>query len=103
MSRFGEHPEGGVGLLDHDVRETLGSVTKPALILAGSRDVLTPVRAARSIAKLLPDATFRVFPEAGHQLMQERPDEVAEELRALAERVDADEAEAPATARAGTG
>ena len=63
----------GVGLLDHDVRETLGSVTKPALILAGSRDVLTPVRAARSIAKLLPDATFRVLPEAGHQLMQERP------------------------------
>jgi len=93
----------GVGLLDHDVRETLGSVTKPALILAGSRDVLTPVRAARSIAKLLPDATFRVLPEAGHQLMQERPDEVAEELRALAERVDEDEAEAPATARAGTG
>ena len=85
----------GVGLLDHDVRETLGSVTKPALILVGSRDVLTPVRAARSIAKLLPDATFRVLPEAGHQLMQERPDELAEELRALAERVDEDEAEAP--------
>ena len=34
--------------------------------------------------------------------MQERPDELAEELRALAERVDEDEAEAPAVARAGT-
>ena len=52
----------GVGLLDHDVRETLGAVTKPALILAGSRDLLTPVRAARGIAELLPDATFRVLP-----------------------------------------
>ena len=92
----------GVGLLDHDVRETLGSVTKPALILAGARDVLTPVRAARSIAELLPDATFRVLPEAGHQLMQERPDELAEELRALAKRVDEDEAAVPAVARAGT-
>jgi pimeloyl-ACP methyl ester carboxylesterase len=92
----------GVGLLDHDVRETLGSVTKPALILAGSRDVLTPVGAARNIAALLPDATFRVLPEAGHQLMQERPDELAEELRVLAERVDEDEAEEPAVARAGT-
>jgi pimeloyl-ACP methyl ester carboxylesterase len=77
----------GVGLLEHDVRETLGDVTHPALILVGSRDLLTPVRAARAIAELLPEATVRVLSEAGHQLMQERPDEVADELRALAHRV----------------
>jgi pimeloyl-ACP methyl ester carboxylesterase len=85
----------GVGLLDHDVRETLGSLTKPAVILAGSRDVLTPVRAARGIADLLPDAVFRVLPEAGHQLMQERPEELAAELRALERRVAAEEGAVP--------
>jgi pimeloyl-ACP methyl ester carboxylesterase len=81
----------GVGLLDHDVRETLGSVTKPAVIMVGSRDLLTPVRAARGIAQLLPEATFRVFPQAGHQLMQERPAELAAELRALEQRIVEDE------------
>jgi pimeloyl-ACP methyl ester carboxylesterase len=81
----------GVGLLDHDVRETLGELDKPALIMVGSRDVLTPVRSARAIARLLPDAQFRIVPEAGHQLMQERPDEVAAELRALEQRVLAEE------------
>jgi pimeloyl-ACP methyl ester carboxylesterase len=81
----------GVGLLDHDVRETLGDLDKPAAILVGSRDVLTPVRAARAIAELLPEAELQVLPEAGHQLMQERPDEVAAALRALEARVRAEE------------
>jgi pimeloyl-ACP methyl ester carboxylesterase len=91
----------GVGLLDHDVRETLGLVRKPAVIMVGSRDVLTPVRAARRIAELLPDATFRVMPEAGHQLMQERPDELAGELRALERRVAEEERSVLAEAAGG--
>jgi pimeloyl-ACP methyl ester carboxylesterase len=91
----------GVGLLDHDVRDSLSSVTKPALIMVGSRDVLTPVRAARGIAELLPHATFRVFPEAGHQLMQERPDELGDELRELARRVEDEEPAMPARAAGG--
>ncbi|MBV9952634.1 MAG: alpha/beta hydrolase [Acidimicrobiia bacterium] len=86
----------GVGLLDHDVRETLGDLDKPALIMVGSRDVLTPVRSARAIAELLPEAELRVLPEAGHQLMQERPDEVAAELRALERRVLDEQAGVPA-------
>jgi pimeloyl-ACP methyl ester carboxylesterase len=77
----------GVGLLDHDVRETLGSVTQPALIMVGSRDLLTPVRAARNIAELLPKAAFRVVLDAGHQLMQEAPEELAQEIRALDRRL----------------
>jgi pimeloyl-ACP methyl ester carboxylesterase len=81
----------GVGLLDHDVRESLGELKKPALILVGSRDLMTPVRAARGIARVLPDAELRVLPGAGHQLMQERPDEVADELRSLESRVVAEE------------
>jgi pimeloyl-ACP methyl ester carboxylesterase len=91
----------GVGLLDHDVRETLGDLTKPALIVVGSRDVLTPVRAARGIAELLPEAERRVFPDAGHQVMQERPEELAAERRALERRIDLEERAVPVSAAGG--
>lgn len=67
----------GIDLLDHDAREALGATKTPSMILVGSRDLLTPVRAARRIAEFLPKARFEVLPGAGHQLMQERPFEVA--------------------------
>jgi pimeloyl-ACP methyl ester carboxylesterase len=67
----------GIDLLDHDAREALQATKTPSMILVGSRDLLTPVRAARRIAEFLPHARFEVLPRAGHQLMQERPYEVA--------------------------
>lgn len=67
----------GIDLLDHDAREALGATSTPSMILVGSRDLLTPVAAARRIARFLPHARFEVLPGAGHQLMQERPHQVA--------------------------
>lgn len=67
----------GIDLLDHDAREALAATKTPSLVLVGSRDLLTPVFAARRIASFLPYARFEVLPDAGHQLMQERPREVA--------------------------
>ena len=66
-----------IDLLDHDAREALRATKTPSLILVGSRDLLTPVFAAKRIASFLPDASFEVLEGAGHQLMQERPHEVA--------------------------
>ena len=65
-----------IDLLDHDARQALGATRTPSLILVGSRDLLTPVAAARRIAQFLPHARLEVLPRAGHQLMQERPAEV---------------------------
>jgi pimeloyl-ACP methyl ester carboxylesterase len=67
----------GIDLLDHDARQALAATRTPSLVLVGSRDLLTPVAAARRIARLLPSGHLEVFPGAGHQLMLERPDEVA--------------------------
>jgi pimeloyl-ACP methyl ester carboxylesterase len=67
----------GVDLLDHDAREALRATHTPSMVLVGSRDLLTPVFAARRIASFLPYARFEVLAGAGHQLMQERPYEVA--------------------------
>ncbi|NMH97153.1 alpha/beta fold hydrolase [Pseudonocardia acidicola] len=41
-------------------------------VLVGSRDRLTPVRAARRISTALPSASLTIFPEAGHMLPVER-------------------------------
>jgi pimeloyl-ACP methyl ester carboxylesterase len=70
----------GVDLIDHDARRALVGLTTPCLILVGSRDLLTPVYAARRIAKLIPSARLEILPGAGHQLMQERPHEVGQLL-----------------------
>lgn len=79
----------GVDLLAHDATEGLGRVTTPAMILVGSRDLLTPVYAAKRIAKAMPHAELHVLPGAGHQLMQERPEQVAELLRDFAAKLPA--------------
>jgi pimeloyl-ACP methyl ester carboxylesterase len=67
----------GVDLIDHDGRWALEATTIPSLVLVGSRDILTPVRQARKIARLLENSRLEVLPGAGHQLMQERPREVS--------------------------
>ena len=76
-----------IDLLDHDAREALKQTKTPSLILVGSRDLLTPVFAARRIATFLPDAGFEVLEGAGHQLMQERPYEVARLIDEFAARI----------------
>ena len=76
------------GLIEHDARVALRATRTPALVIVGTRDLLTPVPAGRHLAHLLPDAELVVLPRAGHQLMQERPDELAELIDAFAARID---------------
>lgn len=76
------------GLLDHDARDALRATHTPSLVVVGTRDLLTPVPAARHLAHLLPDSDFVVLPKAGHQLMQERPDELAELIDAFVAKLD---------------
>lgn len=72
------------GLLDHDARDALAATRTPSLVVVGTRDLLTPVPSGRHLANLLPDADFVVLARAGHQLMQERPGELAELIWAFA-------------------
>jgi pimeloyl-ACP methyl ester carboxylesterase len=65
-----------IGFLDMDLRPGLRQVRVPALVLAGSHDRLTPVRAARDIAANLGNAELVVIPGAGHTLMLERHAEI---------------------------
>ena len=69
------------GVVGFDVRDRLHEVAVPALVMVGTRDLLTPPSAARVLASGLPGARPLVaFPGAGHMLMLERRHEVADEL-----------------------
>jgi len=83
------------GLLDHDARIALQATATPSLVLVGSRDLLTPVSSARHLAGLLPNTRLVLFPRAGHQLMQERPEGVARAIDDLVAEIErpAEEAE----------
>lgn len=61
----------------YDVRGRLGEIKAPTLVLCGSADVMTPPKYSEMLAREIPDATLRLFEDAGHNLHLERPVEVA--------------------------
>jgi pimeloyl-ACP methyl ester carboxylesterase len=74
-----------LAMAEMDLRPGLGGLDIPATILVGTRDLLTPVRSARSLERAWPQAALRVLPGAGHMLPLERPDDIVEAvLRATA-------------------
>ncbi len=57
-------------------------VTAPAVMILGSRDLMTPVKSGKALAATMPNCRLTVLDGAGHMLMSERPDEVLAVLRA---------------------
>jgi pimeloyl-[acyl-carrier protein] methyl ester esterase len=64
-----------------DVRGLVRSITQPALVIAGDRDTLTPLPAARWLADELPGATLLVVPGAAHAPFLSHPALVLGALR----------------------
>lgn len=58
-------------------------VQSPAVVIAGERDRMSPAKAGRELAALLPHGRIEVLPGAGHMVMAERPDAVLDLLRGL--------------------
>jgi pimeloyl-ACP methyl ester carboxylesterase len=69
-------------LTHYPIRERLGEIGCPTLIVWGSEDHLVPVGDADEFAQLIPGAVKVVWPETGHLAMLERP----EAFNALVER-----------------
>lgn len=64
--------------LTHDRRHALSRLGGiPVAILSGARDRLTPVAESVEMYRLLPSATLKVFPQAGHMLPLERSSAVS--------------------------
>ena len=57
-----------------DLRDRIGRIAQPTLILAGADDAITPPAEAESIKSKIKGARLEVVPEAGHRLTTERPE-----------------------------
>ncbi|MFG2139385.1 alpha/beta fold hydrolase [Streptomyces sp. NPDC048650] len=84
----------------HDKTEAVAAYdAKPALVLAGEKDLITPAEHSRTISDLLPHADLLCVPGAGHLVMLERPELVNDQLVSLVERASV-AARGPRSARA---
>jgi pimeloyl-ACP methyl ester carboxylesterase len=61
----------------YDVRDRLGEVKAPSLVMCGTADVMAPPKYSEALVAGIPDATLRLFDGAGHNLHLERPVDVA--------------------------
>jgi pimeloyl-ACP methyl ester carboxylesterase len=61
--------------------EAAARVGCAALVIAGSRDQMTPVKAARALAETIPGARLVTIEGCGHSLLSEFPDAVLDALR----------------------
>ena len=72
-------------LASSDLRSGIGAISQPALVIAGDRDTLAPVAAARWLARALPQASLLVIPGAAHAPFLSHPEALVAALDAFAE------------------
>lgn len=68
---------------DDYVRNHIGSIKAPTLILWGAEDRLIPVAAAHAWARAIPGSRLIVYPDTGHLPMEEEPADTAAAVRAF--------------------
>ena len=61
-----------------DVRERLGQITAPTLVVGGTADQMTPLKYAEFLAARIPGARLAKIEGAGHMVMLEQPEQVAQ-------------------------
>lgn len=66
-----------------DIMEGLNKIRVPTLVICGQDDQLTPVRYSQYLADQISKAQLKIIPEAGHMVMLEQPQAVADELSAF--------------------
>ena len=63
--------------------EAAARVQKPALVLAGDADRMTPIEGAQALAEMLPQGVLAIMSEAGHMPPIEKPLETGREIKAF--------------------
>jgi pimeloyl-ACP methyl ester carboxylesterase len=87
--RLLEHSQPGVIFADlsacnayQDALASAGKVAVPSIVIQGSRDLMTPLKAGKAVAGAIANCRLIRIDGAGHMLMSERPDDVLAALRA---------------------
>ena len=63
----------------------LREIDVPTLTLWGEQDALFPREGQERLAAAIPGATLKVYPETGHAVHWERPEQVVRDLDAFME------------------
>ena len=66
-----------------DVQPLYTLITIPTLILWGSEDTWIPLERGEALHDMIPGSTFRVIPDAGHLVIEEKPDQLIREIRSF--------------------
>lgn len=61
----------------HSVRDFAKNITVPTLLIAGTKDDITPLAKQKELQQLFPDARLEVIEHVGHLTHYETPDQVA--------------------------
>ena len=64
-------------VVNEDLTGLLHLIKAPVLLIWGEKDTATPLRDARKMEKLIPDAGLVSYPEAGHYSFLDRPGQTA--------------------------
>ena len=76
-----------LAIRDMDLRQQIGAIAAPTLVIAGEDDPATPLEMLEDIASRIRGAELTVVPEAAHLVAIEQPDAVNELLAAFLARV----------------
>ncbi len=66
---------------EYDLRDSLGSIRVPALVLQGRYDWVTPMAGAQEMVQGIPNATLHIFENSSHMVFMEQPDEMVAVLK----------------------
>jgi pimeloyl-ACP methyl ester carboxylesterase len=72
-------------LCSYPIRERLGEIACPTLIVWGDKDRIVPVRDAAVFEQLIPDARKVIYADTGHLSMLERPARFNADVRSFLE------------------
>jgi pimeloyl-ACP methyl ester carboxylesterase len=64
-------------VVNEDLRRFMPRITAPTLLIWGENDTATPLKDARTMERLIPDAGLVTFAGAGHYSFLERPAQFA--------------------------
>lgn len=70
-------------MVRYPIRDRLGEIGCPTLIVWGELDRLVPLRDAAEFEWLIPEARKVVYEDTGHMVMLERPERFNADLRAF--------------------
>lgn len=70
-------------VVNEDLSDCLPKIKAPTLLIWGEKDTATPMRDARKMERLIPDAGLVSYPEAGHFSFLDRPGQTEAVIRSF--------------------